>query len=188
MANANDPKDSPNDTIHISSSNIGAVHAHGPQTNTFGTPPQSASSSGSSSSRPEPYTSAPQPQAALTGGVFISYKSDDRPWVTGVVQDLIQRGVDCWWDQMSLAPGTFWRTEINKGLTQCEAGLLFVSERSLASQEVMLEYRALLHRKPLYLLMLESVQLPPDLAGIQAYPYSRARDLIEFIAQKHKRP
>jgi hypothetical protein len=185
MANENDQPNGRNTNIY--GGQFGANEVHGNQTVNFGSAtPNSGQVPNSSSSkpeRPEPY----KPTLAKLegkGGLFISYKSEDRPWVEGVVQEFIQRGIVVWWDQMNLTIGSNWRDMIQTGIQESKACLLFVSAKSLASDEVKIEYRAFLsQKKPIYSVMLENVPLPIELAGLQARPYAQVAQVIDIVSQ-----
>lgn len=48
--------------------------------------------------------------------VFISYSSQDRTWAAQLAADLMQRGVNCFFDQTSLRDGQGWETQIKAAL------------------------------------------------------------------------
>jgi len=173
-------------TTHIYGGQFGANEVHGDQTVGFSTPaqpPTSPQGAGGQPPRPEPYKSTlPSPQGK--GGLFISYKSEDRPWVEGAVRELVQRGVVVWWDQMNLPIGVNWRDTIQTGVQESKACLLFVSAKALASDEVKIEYRAFLsQKKPIYPVMLENTPLPIELAGLQTKPYTQIAQVIDVVSQ-----
>lgn len=184
MPNENDQ---PNGrTTYIYGGQFGANEVHGNQTVNFGSSnpaPVPAPANTPQPERPEPYkASLPTPEAK--GGLFISYKSEDRPWVEGIVRELVQRGIVVWWDQMNLTLGSNWRDMIQTGVQESKACLLFVSAKSLASDEVKIEYRAFLsQKKPIYSVMLENVPLPIELAGLQARPYAQIAQVIDIVSQ-----
>lgn len=183
MANENDSSNTHNTNIY--GGQFGANEVHGNQTVNFGpaTPTPQPNPAPSPSERPEPYKAA-LPKLEGKGGLFISYKSEDRPWVEGVVREFIQRGIVVWWDQMNLSIGSNWRDMIQTGVQESKACLLFVSAKSLASDEVKLEYRAFLsQKKPIYSVMLENVPLPIELAGLQAKPYAQVAQVIDVVSQ-----
>src|SRR4051812_9134448 len=88
-------------TTNIYGGQFGANEVHGNQTVNFGAPSPSPTPSQVSGSgqpeRPEPYKPT-LPTLEGKSGLFISYKSEDRPWVDGVVREFVQRGVVVWWD------------------------------------------------------------------------------------------
>ena len=172
---------------HIYGGQFGAYEVHGNQTVNFGPPaqpPSQGQTSGTSQpERPAPYQ-ASLPTLQGKGGLFISYKSEDREWVSGVVRELVQRGVVVWWDQMNLPIGVNWRDMIQTGVQESKACLLFVSAKALASDEVKIEYRAFLsQKKPIYPVMLEAASLPIELAGLQAKPYTQISQVIDVVSQ-----
>lgn len=56
--------------------------------------------------------------------VFISYKRKDIKTIKVLVGTLKERGLDIWWDQESIKPGTIWKNEIRKGI---EEGAFFLA-------------------------------------------------------------
>jgi hypothetical protein len=185
MSNENDQSNERNTNIY--GGQFGAYEVHGNQTVHFGptAPTSNAGSTANSAQpdRPDPYKAA-LPKLEGKGGLFISYKSDDRPWVEGVVRDFLQRGIVVWWDQMNLTVGSNWRDMIQTGIQESKACLLFVSAKSLASDEVKIEYRAFIsQKKPIYSVMLENVPLPIELAGLQAKPYAQIAQVIDAVSQ-----
>ena len=182
MPNDKDPQSGRN--TYIYGGQFGANEVHGDQTVNFGAPtPASPSANSPQSERPAPYKPT-LPKLEGKGGLFISYKSEDRPWVEGVVREFVQRGVVVWWDQMNLSIGSNWRDMIQTGVQESKACLLFVSAKALASDEVKIEYRAFLsQKKPIYTVMLEDMPLPIELAGLQAKPYAQIAQVIDVVSQ-----
>lgn len=56
--------------------------------------------------------------------VFISYRRKDTKTVKILVDTLKKKGLDIWWDQESIKPGTIWKNEIRKGI---EGGAYFIA-------------------------------------------------------------
>ena len=63
--------------------------------------------------------------------VFISYAQDDLETVSQLYRDLKDRGVNVWFDKISLKPGSLWRTEIEKAIPQSRYFLFCISEAAL---------------------------------------------------------
>ena len=68
--------------------------------------------------------------------VFISYCSQDRPSVEQLVSALSAQGIDCWWDQWHIDPGTDIVSAINRGLDEAGAGIIVFSPNSRESRWV----------------------------------------------------
>ena len=68
--------------------------------------------------------------------VFISYCSQDRPVVEQLVSALSAQGIDCWWDQWHIDPGTDIVSAINRGLDEAGAGIIVFSPHSRESRWV----------------------------------------------------
>lgn len=67
---------------------------------------------------------------------FISYSSKDRPAVRALVEALTARGIECWWDQWFIDPGTDIVAAINRGLDEAGAGVIVFSDHSRESRWV----------------------------------------------------
>jgi TIR domain len=64
--------------------------------------------------------------------VFLSYRSVDRDHVRKVAEELRAAGIDAWWDQWEILPGDNFVVKINQGLEECDCGVVFLSNESLA--------------------------------------------------------
>src|SRR5215469_9468183 len=64
--------------------------------------------------------------------VFLSYRSVDRERVRTIAEALRARGIDAWWDVWEIRPGEDFVAKINDGLEQCECGVVFLSNASMA--------------------------------------------------------
>jgi hypothetical protein len=72
--------------------------------------------------------------------VFLSYKSEDHPWVDSLKGALQQRGVRVWLDKDEIRPGDRFVWAIEHGLDTSRAVALVVTPESLASGWVADEY------------------------------------------------
>lgn len=97
-------------------------------------------------------------EETLTDFVFISHSSRDDETVERICEYLEKNGIDVWADHRYLDPGENWDTEIQKRLNSCAEGIVVLSANSLASQECIAEWRAILARgKMLYPLVIDEI-------------------------------
>lgn len=68
--------------------------------------------------------------------LFISYASEDRPWVSQLSADLERDGHETWLDRDDLLGGDNWRDEIVRAIRECDAMVVVLSQSSAASREV----------------------------------------------------
>lgn len=99
------------------------------------------------------------------GQLFISYASVDRARALEIVDGVRAQGLDVWIDQVGIAGGTSYGTEIANALRDADAVLLIASDTSLASknvrQEIMLAWR---YDKPIIPLILHPLLFPDEVA------------------------
>jgi len=74
--------------------------------------------------------------------VFLSYQSDDRPWVNGLKQALEAKPheLKVWFDQDQVLPGAPFVARLERGIVSSRCTVVVVSARSAASQWVAEEY------------------------------------------------
>lgn len=104
--------------------------------------------------------------------VFISYARSDRNKVIPVIQGLQDAGIPVWIDEISIEGASLWKKEIVEAIGKCKVLLLFLSETSVNSYNVVKEVTlASDENKHILPLMLEPVHIPStmkyQLAGIQ---------------------
>ncbi len=109
--------------------------------------------------------------------IFLSYASSDRARALHLADLLEASRVAVWIDRKSIAGGTSWSAEIVRGIEQCAALIVLLSEAAVASpnvqQEIQLAWES---RKPILPVLLANVQLP------QAMRYALAgRQWIEAL-------
>jgi hypothetical protein len=94
---------------------------------------------------------------------FISYSRSQLYFAESVAVELERMSVDVWFDLQQLKTGEDWASEIKRGLDECAGVVLIVSQRSLASKYVELEWKAALDAgKPVYLLYFEPAELTDE--------------------------
>lgn len=101
--------------------------------------------------------------------VFLSYSSVDAALVRRLAVDLISLGADVWLDQLSLGVGERILEEIQTAVDRTDLMLVFVSQHSLASGWVQLEWQRLgVAGGNVLPVRLERCEMPDELAS-QAY-------------------
>ena len=100
----------------------------------------------------------------MTQNIFMSYSRRELGFVDDLVSNLEREGYYVWLDYRVLIPGTPWKGQIDKGLKEADTVLLVVSQASLASKYVALEWQHFLNEnKRVILLIFEAVDLPKEL-------------------------
>lgn len=123
-----------------------------------------------------------------TFDMFLSYKSEDFPWVKRLKDNLQQRGVRVWLDKDEIRPGDLFAQALENGLETSRAVGLVVTPNSLESGWVREEYyRAISLTKEAGLqlipLLLREATLPGFLAGRQFVDF-RDEELYEQNVDK----
>jgi hypothetical protein len=102
--------------------------------------------------------------------VFLSYSHRDASIARQVVNDLMNAGVNVWFDQF-LSAGSTWTTEISNQLNEATAILVLISRNSLESQSVVHEWISAIQRSarviPVLIGGATFSDLPLDLRGRQ---------------------
>ncbi|GEM_PF-6358098 len=80
---------------------------------------------------------------------FVSYSSEDRVFVLGLVAELTAAGADLWVDILNIPTGAHWDNEIGAALKACPQMLLVLSPASVKSDNVGDEIAYALKRKRL---------------------------------------
>jgi len=124
--------------------------------------------------------------------VFISYSSQDRPFVDDLVNRLKAKLVDVWYDQIELRVGDSIVAKINQGLRDSDWLILVLSQASMKSKWVAEELTAaiaLTVQKGAFVLPLlkEPVDIPPLLAGRKYADFTRdetqgLQELLKVVA------
>jgi TIR domain len=80
---------------------------------------------------------------------FVSYASEDRVFVLGLVMELSAAGADLWVDTLDIPHGALWDDQIDAALKACPQMLLVISPASMKSDNVRDEVAYALKRKRL---------------------------------------
>jgi serine/threonine protein kinase len=102
--------------------------------------------------------------------IFISHSSKDRPRVEALVQALEASGAKCWVSFRDITHSEDWDAAISAALSASSCVLLYVTESSNKSEEVLKEMRLALRRKKKILVALGSHGVEPE--GALAYHFS----------------
>lgn len=79
--------------------------------------------------------------------VFISHKSDCKPWVRILAQNLKSNGFNVFLDEWELVPGQSIAEGLYRGLKKSQKGILVVTPGAIESGWVKEEYRQMMHQK-----------------------------------------
>lgn len=113
---------------------------------------------------------------------FLSYNRVQLYFAEALAYELAAAGVRTWFDLQRLKPGSNWEAAIQRGLDNSSGVILVASKAALKSPYVELEWRhALETGKPIYLVLFEPVDLPPELQG--AVVFSSDRPFADLIKQ-----
>jgi hypothetical protein len=94
---------------------------------------------------------------------FISYSRSQLYFAEAIAVHLQRMKVNVWFDLQQLKTGEDWASEIKQGLDDCSGVILIVSQRSISSKYVELEWKAALDAgKPIYLIYFEPSELPDE--------------------------
>jgi hypothetical protein len=122
----------------------------------------------------------------MTKNIFMSYSRRELGFVDDLVGKLEGEGYYVWLDYRVLIPGTPWKGQIDKGLNDADTVLLVVSQASLASKYVALEWQHFLEtNKRVILLIFEAVDLPKELEKYEWVDFrsSYKAGLVELFSQ-----
>ena len=97
--------------------------------------------------------------------IFVSYSKRDADRVEPYVQAMQKRGIGVWIDRGGIEPGaSSWAKEILKGMRGCRKVILFGSDSSMNSPNVLDEiYLARDQEKPVVLARLDQAEIPDEL-------------------------
>jgi hypothetical protein len=110
--------------------------------------------------------------------VFLSHNSVDKPWVSGLKDDLIRYGLSVWLDRDEIRPGDLFAQALEEGLAQSRAVALIISPEAMASGWIKEEYY-----RALYLAKNKNspLQLIPVILREAEFPgFVEGRNLIDF--------
>ena len=95
--------------------------------------------------------------------VFVSYAHEDASLVYKELEWLKAQGFNVWYDE-GISPGASWRDELAESILNCNLFILFVSERSINSENCLKEVNfALEHQRSALAVHMEHVSMPPGL-------------------------
>ncbi len=126
----------------------------------------------------------------MTDNIFISYSRREMGFVDDLVSDMEKQGFNVWLDYRSLVPGTPWKEQIEKGLNDSGTVLLVVSNASLVSEHVKLEWMHFIQaNKRVMLAVFEGVTLPTELRNYEWADFRGGyQSGITELFQKLKQP
>lgn len=100
--------------------------------------------------------------------IFFSYSRDDSEFVLNLAKELRAAGGDVWLDQLDIKPGTRWDKSIETALDTSKTVLVILSNKSVASHNVMDEVSyALEEGKTVIPVLLEQCDVPFRLRRFQ---------------------
>jgi hypothetical protein len=101
------------------------------------------------------------PRGGDMARIFISYAREDQNFVKQLVADLQAAGVQTWVDYQDIKPGDEWDEKVKIGLDLCEAMILVLTEASVASKNVKVEWSYYLDKeKTIYPILLRECEPP----------------------------
>ena len=120
----------------------------------------------SSTDTPEP-ASPDAPRRAADGHTFVSYASEDSPFVHPLATYLRARGISMWLD-LDIPVGADWDSTIDAQLRSCRNFLIVLSPAAVASEEVRGELRMALDlAKPIVPVLYRSCDIPRRLKNVE---------------------
>jgi TIR domain-containing protein len=113
--------------------------------------------------------------------VFISYKSEYKPWVETLARNLERQRLTVWLDDWRKRPGDLIAGTLDKAIKSSRAGVLVVTPEAVASGWVQEEYESMLAREKKGGFQL----IPAILRKSEGFPFLRNRFWIDFTAPEH---
>ena len=105
----------------------------------------------------------------MTKHLFLSYSRRQFYFTETLVCRLQEEDIPLWFDVDRLKPGLTWSEGIRQGLEESQGLIFIVSQAALTSPYVEQKWKTTLAAgKPIYLVIFEAVELPPDLADAAA--------------------
>lgn len=116
--------------------------------------------------------------------VFISYKSEYKPWVETLARNLSKQRLAVWLDDWRKRPGDLIAGTLDKAINNSKSGVLVVTPEAVASGWVQEEYASMLQREKRGGFQL----IPVILRESEAFPFIRNRFWIDFTSpEKYRR-
>jgi hypothetical protein len=117
---------------------------------------------------PEPPTESP-PARHAGRSIFVSYAREDRRRVEPLVEILAAAtGANVWWDN-EILPGDAWRSEILDALSAAHCVVVLWSMDAVRSEFILRVEATDAHKRGIMVqALLDDVQLPDEVAGVQA--------------------
>jgi hypothetical protein len=113
--------------------------------------------------------------------VFISYKSEYKPWVETLARNLERQRLTVWLDDWRKRPGDLIAGTLDNAIKSSRAGVLVVTPEAVASGWVQEEYESMLAREKQGGFRL----IPAILRKSEGFPFLRNRVWIDFTAAEH---
>lgn len=126
--------------------------------------------------------------------VFCSHRSTDKPAVEDFARRLRDRGIDAWLDKWEIQSGHDLVEQINRGLEQCDVGLVFFSSQSSSGKWVSAEVGALISAmvedgKPIIPVMIDShAEVPPLLRPRARRGIEEFEQIVDAILNRTRKP
>ena len=116
------------------------------------------------------------------GHIFLSYDRKDAEPAQALERALENLDLKVWRDTRSIAPGTKWLEEIERGIRDARGVVVLVTSASVSSDWVMYEYAfAAGAQIPIVAVIQGKVDLPAPLKGFQLTPYSGSANTAKQI-------
>ena len=125
---------------------------------------------------------------------FCSHRSVDKPRVMEVFRKLREAGIDAWVDEWEILAGQDFVAQINRGLDECDVGLVFLSQASMAGKWQQAEIAALTtmaveEGKPLIPVLLDQdTPVPALLRSRSRLSHEQFDQLVDAIYGRPRRP
>lgn len=99
---------------------------------------------------------------------FLSYSRADEKVAMRFANDLRERGIAMWVDQLDIRPSEHWDRAIERAVHECRGLVVILSPRSVESDNVADEISfAIDHKKPVLPIMIEKCRLPLRITRMQ---------------------
>jgi hypothetical protein len=106
--------------------------------------------------------------AGLSQSYFLSYSRADEKVAMRFANDLRERGIAMWVDQLDIRPSEHWDRAIERAVHECRGLVVILSPRSVESDNVADEISfAIDHKKPVLPIMIEKCRLPLRITRMQ---------------------
>jgi hypothetical protein len=110
--------------------------------------------------------------------VFLSYSKADHFFAELAKIKLEEQGISVWLDNGQLRAGNDWRNGIDKGISECFAVLLALSDNSSSSSYVTYEWASAMGKgKPIIPVLLDECSVHPKIEPIQYLDFSKPGSL-----------